>query len=136
MLNEKETRKIEKTNMFFFGVTDEAFIKRPGTNTKRCFSHLLLTSSVSLFMLSCDQSVCVFQNYRQCMAGLLVPPYGVMESVSNADSKYKHLSLSIYSLMLVHCHSSCGTQFRISKLLFFIKLKHIVKRKNHLESII
>lgn len=27
------------------------------------------------------------QKYHQCMAGLLVPPYGAMESVSNADSK-------------------------------------------------
>ncbi|KAK9969807.1 hypothetical protein ABG768_027954 [Culter alburnus] len=27
----------------------------------------------------------LWENYRQCMAGLLVPPYGVMESVSNAD---------------------------------------------------
>uniref|UniRef100_A0A673MGI3 Rap guanine nucleotide exchange factor 4-like n=1 Tax=Sinocyclocheilus rhinocerous TaxID=307959 RepID=A0A673MGI3_9TELE len=33
----------------------------------------------------------LWENYRQCMAGLLVPPYGVMESGPNADSKYKHL---------------------------------------------
>uniref|UniRef100_A0A9J8BYU8 Rap guanine nucleotide exchange factor 4 n=1 Tax=Cyprinus carpio carpio TaxID=630221 RepID=A0A9J8BYU8_CYPCA len=30
----------------------------------------------------------LWENYRQCMAGLLVPPYGVMESGPNADSKY------------------------------------------------
>ncbi|XP_016150241.1 rap guanine nucleotide exchange factor 4 [Sinocyclocheilus grahami] len=35
----------------------------------------------------------LWENYRQCMAGLLVPPYGVMESGPNTDSKYKHLSL-------------------------------------------
>ncbi|KAG1938953.1 rap guanine nucleotide exchange factor [Pimephales promelas] len=27
----------------------------------------------------------LWENYRQCMAGLLVPPYGVMDSVPNAD---------------------------------------------------
>uniref|UniRef100_A0A8C1MB97 Rap guanine nucleotide exchange factor (GEF) 4 n=1 Tax=Cyprinus carpio TaxID=7962 RepID=A0A8C1MB97_CYPCA len=36
----------------------------------------------------------LWENYRQCMAGLLVPPYGVMESGPNADSKYKHLAFT------------------------------------------
>uniref|UniRef100_A0A8C1H4Z5 Rap guanine nucleotide exchange factor 4 n=1 Tax=Cyprinus carpio carpio TaxID=630221 RepID=A0A8C1H4Z5_CYPCA len=43
----------------------------------------------------------LWENYRQCMAGLLVPPYGVMESGPNADSK--QLSVTVLSTSCVVC---------------------------------
>uniref|UniRef100_A0A8C7N760 Rap guanine nucleotide exchange factor 4 n=1 Tax=Oncorhynchus kisutch TaxID=8019 RepID=A0A8C7N760_ONCKI len=32
----------------------------------------------------------LWEKYRQCMAGLLAPPYGAMETGSNNDSEYNH----------------------------------------------
>ncbi len=32
--------------------------------------------------------LCVLQKYRQCMAGLLAPPYGVMDSGATNDREF------------------------------------------------
>uniref|UniRef100_A0AAR2KDQ7 Rap guanine nucleotide exchange factor 4 n=1 Tax=Pygocentrus nattereri TaxID=42514 RepID=A0AAR2KDQ7_PYGNA len=42
----------------------------------------------------------LWEKYRQCMAGLLAPPYGVMESAPSADSKYtlSYSNCTFYSL--------------------------------------
>lgn len=47
------------------------------------------------------------------MAGLLVPPYGAMESVSNADSK---LSLIIFRLWLSNRIISVSLKFAVSRI--------------------
>jgi len=71
--------------------------------------HQLITHLLNFFVFAVfDCTVCIFQNYRQCMAGLLVPPYGVMDSVPNADSKYKHLSSFLKGLFT-------QTMIRVSK---------------------
>ena len=51
----------------------------------------------------------VFQKYRQYMAGLLAPPYGVMETGSNNDSKWKMWTF-------VSKNMSCGVCFHVTKI--------------------
>lgn len=46
-----------------------------------------LNEHVIIYVLYTQVSSSFLQKYRQCMAGLLAPPYGVMESGPNSDSK-------------------------------------------------
>jgi len=48
-----------------------------------------LNGFIHLYLTEC--AIAVFQKYRQYMSGLLTPPYGVMETVSNNDSKYEKI---------------------------------------------
>uniref|UniRef100_A0A8C2EX68 Rap guanine nucleotide exchange factor (GEF) 4 n=1 Tax=Cyprinus carpio TaxID=7962 RepID=A0A8C2EX68_CYPCA len=72
----------------------------------------------------------LWENYRRCMAGLLVPPYGVMESGPNTDSKYTHLQ----SMQIVPSEKI----LRASKVLrntILSRAPHIIRdRKYHLKT--
>ncbi|XP_039503194.1 rap guanine nucleotide exchange factor 4 isoform X1 [Pimephales promelas] len=73
----------------------------------------------------------LWENYRQCMAGLLVPPYGVMDSVPNADrmpdkenlsnsspgSSSKHLKKKLLIQSPIKHHPKSITQVPSEKIL-------------------
>lgn len=54
-----------------------------------------------------NEKMCLLpeQKYHQCMAGLLVPPYGAMESVCNADSKSPLVVFSVITPFLFPSNS-------------------------------
>lgn len=65
--------------------------KHKARDTEMQIAHILLNGFIRLYLTEC--AIAVFQKYRQYMSGLLTPPYGVMETGSNNDSKYEKLGI-------------------------------------------
>uniref|UniRef100_A0A8C2HIF9 Rap guanine nucleotide exchange factor (GEF) 4 n=1 Tax=Cyprinus carpio TaxID=7962 RepID=A0A8C2HIF9_CYPCA len=81
----------------------------------------------------------LWENYRRCMAGLLVPPYGVMESGPNTDSKKQSFIIKeFYKWFMSVSQVPSEKILRASKVLrntILSRAPHIIRdRKYHLKT--